>query len=302
MTVDNTIAFVGAGAIAEALLRGMITTGVANPARIRITNRSDVPRREALARRFGVRACATVSDTVRDADIIFLCMKPRDVADSLREVAQFAPVSALYISVAAGCSIALLTRVIESGQALAEISPRHTPARIIRAMPNTSCAVLESATAYALGPACTEADAARAEHLLRAVGACYRMEEDKLDAVTGLSGSGPAYVYYLVEALTQAGVAVGLPEDVSISLVTQTIVGAAAMLRQTDDSPTVLRERVTSPGGTTMAAIGVLQACGFADAVLQAVSKATARATELGAALPFPDSSTRSPNACQNDA
>ncbi|MCY0875796.1 MAG: pyrroline-5-carboxylate reductase [Firmicutes bacterium] len=287
--METTIAFVGAGSITEALLRGMITTGTTLPSAIRVTNRSNRERRLMLAQTFGIRACDTVEETVREAGIIFLCMKPKDVAQSLSEIARFASPDALYISVAAGCSLALMMAVIEQTRQIEE-SPTSRQPRIIRAMPNTSCAVLESATAYALGPACTEHDAARAEHLLRAVGACYRMHEEQLDAVTGLSGSGPAYVYYLVEALTQAGIAVGLREDVTISLVTQTLVGAAAMLRQTDVTPAVLRERVTSPGGTTMAGIGVLEERGFKEAVRLAVIAATRRATELGAAMTVPES------------
>ncbi len=284
--MDKVIAFIGAGSITEALLRGILSTGAADPTRIRITNRTNEARRQQLSRTFGVACCVSIDQTVADADIIFLCMKPKDMAQSLAVIAASASPDALYISVAAGCSIAMMMNVIERAQATigAQGSHNRRP-RMIRAMPNTSCAVLESATAYALGPTCTEADAATAEQLLRVVGACYRMDEDKLDAVTGLSGSGPAYIYFLVEALTEAGIAVGLDQGVAKSLVTQTLIGAAAMLRQTDESPTLLRERVTSPGGTTMAGIAVLRERGFEQAIKAAVVSATERATELGAAL-----------------
>lgn len=283
--MDKNIAFIGAGSITEALLHGILSTGAADPTRIRITNRANEARRLQLSRTFGVASCDSIDQTVTHADIIFLCMKPKDVADSLTVIATSASPDALYISVAAGCSIAMMMDVIERAQAPIGERGSHSPPRMIRAMPNTSCAVLESATAYALGPTCTEADAATAEQLLRVVGACYRMDEDKLDAVTGLSGSGPAYIYFLVEALTEAGIAVGLDQAVAKSLVTQTLIGAAAMLRQTDESPTVLRERVTSPGGTTMAGIAVLRERGFEQAIKAAVASATERATELGAAL-----------------
>lgn len=277
--MHTAIAFVGAGAIAEALIRGICQTGVASAAQLTVTNKNTPARRLHLADTYGVRACDSIAAAVQAAEVILICVKPKDVGAALAETARYARADALYVSVAAGCSIAWMTDVIQSARSH-DAAPGAV--RLIRTMPNTSCAVLESASAYALGAACTEADGALVERLLGAVGTCHRLEESQLDAVTGLSGTGPAYVYYLVEALTDAGAAAGLDPDVAYALVTQTLIGAAAMIRQTGDGPATLRERVTSPGGTTMAGLAVLRDYEFAEAIGAAVRAATARSAELG--------------------
>jgi len=277
--MHTAIAFVGAGAIAEALIRGICQTGVASPGQLTVTNKSTPQRRLHLADTYGVRACDTIAAAVGSAEVILICVKPKDVGAALTETAQYARADALYVSVAAGCSITWMTDVIQRGR---PHGMAKGAVRLIRTMPNTSCAVLESASAYALGSACSEADGALVERLLGAVGTCHRLEESQLDAVTGLSGTGPAYVYYLVEALTDAGAAAGLNPDIAYALVTQTLIGAAAMIRQTGDGPATLRERVTSPGGTTMAGLAVLRDYEFAEAIGAAVRAATERSAELG--------------------
>jgi len=283
--LEKNIAFIGAGAIAEALLKGICHTGVTSPSRLAVTNKTQRERLDFLAATYGIKACSSYAEAVKDADVIFLCTKPKDLVAALTEAARYAPANALYISVAAGCSIALIEDVIRCSQPLVETGRQAVAPRVIRTMPNTSSAVLESATAYALGAACSEEDAALAHTLLTAVGRSYRIDEAKLDAVTGLSGTGPAYVYYLVEALILAGTDVGLDHETAVALVTQTLIGAATMLRQSGESPAALRQRVTSPGGTTMAGIAALDEHGFTFAVREAVARATARSAELGAPL-----------------
>ncbi|MHB1629833.1 MAG: pyrroline-5-carboxylate reductase [Bacilli bacterium] len=279
---DKHIAFIGAGSIAEALIKGLCQTGIASPRRIAVTNRRSRDRLAWLKETYGVRVYPDMRDTVWSADVIILCTKPNDVHQALATVARHASPDALYLSVAAGCTIASIADRIAAHHP--EGQHRARP-RVVRTMPNTSCAVLESATAYALGDTCTEADRRTVEAILGAVGSAYPVEEHLLNAVTGLSGSGPAYVYYLVEAMTSAGVDAGLDEQTAFSMVAQTLYGAARMLQSSGQSPAFLRERVTSPGGTTFAAISTLDQHGFSTAVLQAVRSATVRAEQLGMEL-----------------
>ncbi|MCY0893287.1 MAG: pyrroline-5-carboxylate reductase [Acidibacillus sp.] len=273
---DMTIAFVGAGSIAEALIKGLTETGIGHATRLLVVNRHNPARLAYLEAQYDVIAGKDIRQAVVDADIILLCMKPKDIHEALPVIAAHARVDALYISVVAGYTIRSIQEMIACGNPLAS-----TP-RIVRTMPNTSCAVGKSATAYAMSDSCTARDRAYVEAILCSVGTSCTVDEHLLNAVTGLSGSGPAYVYYLVEALTLAGMDVGLDEQTSYSLVIQTLYGAAHMLTHTGESPAILRDRVTSPGGTTFAGISTLQQFGFEHAIRQAVVNATKRATELG--------------------
>jgi pyrroline-5-carboxylate reductase len=175
------------------------------------------------------------------------------------------------LSIAAGVPLARLEAALGRGLP------------VVRAMPNTPALVRAGAAAIAPGSAATDDDLAWAEGILGAVGTVVRVPESLLDAVTGLSGSGPAYVFLMVEALTEAGVLVGLPRDVSAALVTQTLLGSARLLTETGDGPEALRAAVTSPGGTTAAGLRALETAGFRAALLEAVAAATARSKELGA-------------------
>ncbi len=281
---EKKIAFVGAGAIAEALIKGMCSTGVAKPERIFVINRNRRERLDFLARTYGVQA-STADVAVDGADVVVLCPKPADMTQALADIARFSAPDALYISVAAGCSIGWIQETLSPAWRNPARGAGSARPRVARTMPNTSCAVLESATGYAMGENCTLQDAEMVHEMFGAVGTAYALDEEQMNAVTGLSGSGPAYVYYLVESLIKAGVAVGLDEDTAAALVVQTLVGAAAMLRFSAQPPAVLRERVTSPGGTTMAGIAALQELGFADALREAVTRATARAGQMGEQL-----------------
>jgi pyrroline-5-carboxylate reductase len=176
----------------------------------------------------------------------------------------------LVVSIAAGITLDRLSAGLPAGQ------------RIIRVMPNTPCLIGRGASCFSLGPHATRSDAEMVSALLTAVGAAFEVPESQLDAVTGLSGSGPAFVYSMIEALTDGGVSAGLPAQLAAELAARTAAGAAEMVLQTGETPAVLRDRVTSPGGTTMAGLAVLKEQKFQDTVAAAVDAATRRSAELG--------------------
>ena len=175
----------------------------------------------------------------------------------------------LVISIAAGITLKTLDAALPKS-------------RLVRVMPNTPCLVGESASGYSLGPRATEADGALVKQLLESVGRAFVVDEKLLDAVTGLSGSGPAFVYVAIEALSDAGVRMGLPRDVALQLAAQTVRGAATMVLETGEHPGVLKDRVTSPGGTTIAGLAALESGGFRGTLIAAVEAATRRSIELG--------------------
>ncbi len=195
-------------------------------------------------------------------------MKPKDVAEATQQLQPYVGPGHRILSVVAGLTLASLERAFPG-------------LPVVRAMPNTPSAVREGVTAYALGRWAGQEDAQLARDLFGAVGAVVEVPEERIDLVTGLSGSGPAYVFFLVESLIEAGVRAGLPPQVARDLVVQTVFGAARMLRDTGEDPAELRRRVTSPGGTTMAGLGALEEHGVRGALVEAVQRATRRAREL---------------------
>lgn len=268
---SKRIGFLGAGSIAEALVRGMLSAELVTPPQIVVANRHRPERLAELGARWGIETSADRRKVTAEADILIIACKPKDVASLLGEVGGATRSGQVLLSVAAGVATRTIADLVRPG------------VQIVRSMPNTSSLVRESATAICAGPG-TGADAmAMARAILEGVGQVVEVEERLLDAVTGLSGTGPAYIYYMMEALVEAGVAVGLPPETAASLARQTIVGAARMLAETGEDPAVLRQQVTSPGGTTMAAMQVLQELGFRQTVVRAVCRATERAGELGA-------------------
>lgn len=266
--VQGRIAFVGAGQMATALGTGWIKAGLVEPSALVAADPL-----EAARRRFheatGAAVTADNRRAVADAAVVFLAVKPQQVASAARELAGALPAEALVVSIAAGVRLSVLQRRL--GRSV----------RLVRVMPNTPCLVGAGASAYSLGPGVTEEDGRLVEQLLGAVGAAFRVEEGWLDAVTGLSGSGPAFVYVLIEALGDAGVRMGLPRALAAALAAQTVLGAARMVQLTGEHPAVLKDRVASPGGTTMAGLGALESAGFRAAVWGAVEAATRRAAEL---------------------
>lgn len=276
MLQGKKIGFLGAGSLAEALIRGLISGGVVSPEQLIVTNRSNRDRLETLAHRYGVTAAIRKQDLVAAADILVVLCKPKDVADLLQEIGPFTRAGQVLLSVAAGVGTGVLAAGLTPG------------VQIVRAMPNTSCQVGESATAIALGPGAGDEARLLSRAILGAVGRVVEVPELQLDAVTGLSGSGPAYIYLMIEAMVEAGLGVGLPEEVARELAVQTLKGAAHMLTETGEDPALLRKKVTSPGGTTMAGLEVLQEAGFRQALVNAVARATQRSRELGAMVTLP--------------
>lgn len=265
--------FIGAGAMAEAMVAGLLAAGVTLAPSIVVTNRSRQERLQAVATRWGVRTSPSKAEVCAWADVLVLATKPADVPVALGQLRGLVTPRHLVLSVAAGIPCALIE------EALGEGIP------VIRAMPNTSCHVGESATAIARGRWATDEHEEVARTVFGAVGRVVVVPEEWLDAVTGLSGSGPAYVYLLMEALTEAGIELGLSPEVSRLLTRQTVLGAARMVLETGEDPALLRRKVTSPNGTTMAALKVLEEMGFVSALREAVKRATARSREMGEEL-----------------
>ncbi|MCZ0754611.1 pyrroline-5-carboxylate reductase ProI [Anoxybacillus sp. J5B_2022] len=272
MSKETTITFLGAGSMAEALISGMAKT-LYEPNQMIVTNRSSVERLHYLQQTYGVRAETNKEKAVKEADIVILAMKPKDAAESLTPIAHAFGEQQLIISLLAGVTTETITSLI--GKQIA----------VIRAMPNTSAAIRQSATALSCGRFATEVHLAIAKTLFETVGIVTVVKEQDLHAVTGLSGSGPAYVYYLVEAMEKAADEIGLDRAVAKELILQTIIGAAHMLKATNKHPSVLRKEVTSPGGTTEAGIGVLERYRYQEAVIACIKRATERSEELGQAL-----------------
>lgn len=270
MPLSQRIAFIGAGNMASALIEGLIAAGTCTPERIVATDvRADAL--SALASRHAIRTVPDNAAAVRAADVVVLSTKPQVFSAVLPELAPYIDASKLVVSIAAGVPIAVIERQLGAG------------VRVVRAMPNTPALVQAGATAIAAGAHASAADVEVAQAIFESVGIVERVPEALMDAVTGLSGSGPAYVFLLVEALTAAGVAVGLPEATSASLVGQTVFGAAKLLRESGDAPEALRRKVTSPGGTTAAGLDRFEQAGLREIVTEAVRSATERGRELGA-------------------
>ncbi len=229
-----------------------------------------------FAQATGGRIESSNAKVVQNSSVVFLCVKPQQVRAVLQELGGELTANHLLISIAAGVRIDAIL------DALGTHTSKTPAPHVIRVMPNTPCLVGESASAYCLGPGATPADGALVQGLLAAVGCAYALDESLLDAVTGLSGSGPAFVYMMIEALSDGGVAVGLPRDIATALAAQTVKGGAEMVLSTNLHPGDLKDQVTSPGGTTIAGIRALEAGGLRSTLIEAVVAATRRSQELG--------------------
>lgn len=255
---------IGGGRMGEALVRGLIEAGMVAPADVRVVEPVEARRTELVELLAGV----ALTDAPGKAQGTVIAVKPQDVPAACRSAGLAGPGRVL--SIAAGITTAALEAELPAGTA------------VVRAMPNTPALVGVGAAAIAPGTSAGDDDLAWAESLLGAVGIVVRVKEASLDAVTGLSGSGPAYVFLVAEALIEAGVLAGLPRDVSEQLTVQTLLGAATLLAQGDQGPEALRAAVTSPGGTTAAGLRTLEQHGVRAALLEAVAAATDRSRELG--------------------
>ncbi|MGH3767366.1 MAG: pyrroline-5-carboxylate reductase [Pseudonocardiaceae bacterium] len=264
----TTIAVLGAGKIGEALLSGLLDAG-RNTEDLMFTER--YPERAAvLEQAYRVPAVDTAT-AARKADVLVVAVKPQDIDPLLAELAGLISSSTLIVSLCAGLPTALYERRLPDG------------VPVVRVMPNTPMLVGEAMSAISAGRFATDVHLELTEELLGSVGKVVRVPETQQDAVTALSGSGPAYFFYLVEAMIDAGILLGLPRPLVTELITQSAVGAAAMLRETGDHPVLLREAVTSPGGTTIMAIRELERHRVRAALLDAIEAARDRSVELGA-------------------
>jgi pyrroline-5-carboxylate reductase len=266
---NRCIGFVGGGNMAEALVRGLLESGAASTAQLRVSDPSET-RREHLMKHYGIETTADNAVLASWADLVVIAVKPKVVASAAGDVKDGLGPDGLVITIAAGVP----TRTVEDRL--------HRGSHVVRAMPNTPAMVLAAATALAPGQAATADDLALAKALFEAVGRCVVVSESALDAVTGLSGSGPAYIMLVIEALADGGVKAGLSRDVALRLAAQTVYGSAKMVLEQGEHPGVLKDRVTSPGGTTIAGLSRLEAAGLRSAFIEAVDAAAKRSEELG--------------------
>jgi len=271
MSSKLTIGFLGAGKMATALAKGFIRAKLVTAQEIIASDPSEAAR-AAFAGATGAKTTASNTEVAQFAGVLVLAVKPDQTAGVLAEMRdQFTPAH-LLVSIAAGVPIAKLEGGLGAG------------ARVIRVMPNTPALVGAGAAGFALGKNATATDGELAKNLLSAVGIAFPVKESLLDAVTGLSGSGPAYVYQFIEALSDGGVAAGLPRDAATKLAAQTVLGAAKMVLETGQHPGALKDQVTSPGGTTIEGLHELEKGKLRGTVMSAVRAATEKSKKLGQA------------------
>lgn len=268
MTTTGTWGFIGGGNMAEAIIKGMIAGGIA-PERIRVAEPQET-RRQQLAAVYGVQTTADNTAVADGCATLILAVKPQVAAGVCAGLRGTIGSDTLLISIMAGVTCARLEEWLGGS------------VRVVRAMPNTPALVLAGATAIAAGSGATPGDMETAAMLFSLIGSCCQLEEKLLDAVTGLSGSGPAYVLTFIEALADGGVKNGLPRDAALSLARQTLLGTAKLLAESGEHPGSLRDKVTSPGGTTIAGLHALEKGSFRATVMNAVEAATLRSKELG--------------------
>ncbi|HEX2929912.1 MAG TPA: pyrroline-5-carboxylate reductase [Candidatus Binatia bacterium] len=267
--LNEKIGVVGAGKIGSAIARGVIRAGLATKEKVIASDVSDALR-QSITQELGIKATADNSELCDFADIVILAVKPQVVDPVAKEIAKKVGKSKLVVSVAAGVPLARIE---------ANLSPG---ARVVRVMPNIPCVVGAGAAGFAGGAHATAADLEKVGAILNSFGIGLPVEEKYLDAVTGLSGSGPAYVFLFMEALADGGVQVGLARDVALRLAMQTVYGAAKMALESNKHLGELKDEVTSPGGTTIAGLYAMEQKGFRGTVIDAVVNATRRSQELG--------------------
>ena len=272
MGLQGNIGFIGGGRMGEALIQGLLKSGIITADRIVVTD-PDADRRQLLADTYKIRAYDSdnSAQVLTDSATVILAVKPQVMESVLQSFTKNIRSSHLLISIAAGIQLSFLDGI------LAE-----TGCRLIRVMPNTPALVLEAASALSAGPRATEQDMETAVSIFNSIGKTVVLDEKDIDAVTGLSGSGPAYVFTFIEALIDAGLKVGLNRADAEILVMQTILGSVKLAISSKEHPAQLRAMVTSPGGTTIAGLHELEAAGFNGIIMNAVEAATERSKERG--------------------
>ena len=272
MLLDRTIGFIGGGNMAEALIAGLLHAQLVSAAQL-LASDVDESRLTWLHRTYGIRPASGNHAVAQEADILVLAVEPQILDGVLLEIAAAVDANTLIVSVAAGYPIARIAH----GLPVVD--------KMVRSMPNTPSLVREGISAVAYEPRLPAADAAAVRTLFESIGRVIKVEERWLDAVTGLSGSGPAYVYLMIEALADGGVKMGLPRESAQLLAAQTLLGAARLVLETREHPGVLKDRVASPGGTSIAGLHELERGGFRTALISAVEAAAQRSQELGTVL-----------------
>lgn len=267
------IAIVGAGSMAEAFISGILENGLIGQKNIWVTNHSNQERLTYLKERYGIQTTYDFDALFNDADIVMLAMKPKDAGSAIDIIREQLTENMLLVSVIAGVSMNTI-----------EILARK-PLSIARAMPNTSAAVGKSATAIAVNERVSAEQLTTIRNLFETVGMAAFVEENQLDAVTGLSGSGPAYIYYLIEAMENSAVEIGLEKQMAKQLIVQTLIGAAEMVKSSAKPPEQLRREVTSPGGTTEAGVRILEEGKVQQAFISCIKAAAAQSKKMGDAL-----------------
>ncbi len=268
----HRIGLIGAGQMATALACGWVRTQLMRPADILASDPSEEARHR-FTQATQARTTANNQEVVEQAEVLVLAVKPQQIGGVLEELRAHLQPSQLVISVVAGLRLAKLQEALR-------------PAiRLVRVMPNTPCLVGWGVSAYCLGPTATEPDGHLVAELFGAVGKTYHVQEAWMDAITGLSGSGPAYGFVILEALADAGVRLGLPRQVALGLAAHTLLGAAQMVITTGEHPAVLKDRVASPGGTTIMGLYALERGGVRAALMEAVEAAARRSAELAQLL-----------------
>ena len=267
------IAIVGAGSMAEAFISGILENGLIDRQNVWVTNNSNEKRLEGLKERYGIRSTYDLNTLFEGADIVMLAMKPKDANSAIDTIREHLSEQMLVVSVLAGVSMNTIETLARKSLSIA------------RAMPNTSAAVGKSATAIAVNRRVSDDQLETTKKLFRTVGLARFVEEEQLDAVTGLSGSGPAYIYYLIEAMENSAVEIGLDKEMAKELIVQTLIGAAEMVRNSSKSSEQLRRDVTSPGGTTEAGIRILEENRVQQAFISCIQAATAQSKKMGNTL-----------------
>ncbi|MCA9640618.1 MAG: pyrroline-5-carboxylate reductase [Polyangiaceae bacterium] len=269
---NEKIGFLGAGNMSSALIRGILASGMVQPTQVRASDISD-ERLERLRKQHGIETTKSNLDLVHWATILVFSVKPQVIDRVVKETADAFGPGTMAVSIAAGVPIEAFERRLPAGT------------RVVRAMPNTAAIALAGATAIAPGTHATDHDMGLAKQLFDAVGRTVVLDESLIDAVTGLSGSGPAYVMLMIEALADGGVKVGLHRETALLLAAQTVYGSAKLQLDTGEHPGRLKDMVTSPGGTAIAGLHTLETGGLRRTLIDAVDAATHRAQELGEAM-----------------
>ncbi|MFS0636013.1 pyrroline-5-carboxylate reductase [Mesobacillus foraminis] len=269
MLKTKQIAFLGAGSMAEAMIAGIVDSGLISPSQVIVTNKSNSQRLDELERKYGIKGLHRNNIPFDEMDLIILAMKPKDAENVLTSLKHELNQDHLILSVLAGISTSFMENHLPSGQ------------QVIRVMPNTSSMIGESATAMSPGTHTTQNNTKLAKELLECIGKVFMITEDQMDIFTGLAGSGPAYFYYLMEHMEQAGVEGSLDIETTREIIAQTVLGAARMIMEQYEDPGVLRENVTSPNGTTAAGLDALSRNGGGKAIAAAVLSAAKRSREI---------------------